>query len=171
MQKTFRDSGMIGGHFKDAKDDLLSEYLVEFLKSYDESKEFQRNKERKRELKSFLEVIYSLYPDITKNKREWKNTIGLQLTSFVPIQNLGNDFDDQKSRLKKKRTKLSKSIAFKVEMEMFKSKMIKQMPPSDGIEKIEIGKDAKKEAEPGPSTIPEVQGQDRQPDPIEATNG
>ena len=45
------------------------------------------------------------------------------------------------------------------------------MPPSDGIEKIEIGKDAKKEAEPGPSTIPEVQGQDRQPDPIEATNG
>ena len=57
LQKTFRDSGMIGGHFKDAKDDLLSEYLVEFLKSYDESKEFQRNKERKRELKSFLEVI------------------------------------------------------------------------------------------------------------------
>lgn len=109
-----------------------------------------------------------------KNKREWKNTIGLQLTSFVPIQNLSNDFDDQKSRLKKKRTKLSKSIAFKVEMEMFKSKMIKQTPPSDGKEKLEIGSDVKKEgvkAEPGPSTIPEVQGQDRQPDPIEATNG
>jgi len=143
LQKTFRDSGMIGGHFKDAKDDLLSEYLVEFLKSYDESKEFQRNKERKRELKSSLE-------------------------------NLSNDFDDQKSRLKKKRTKLSKSIAFKVEMEMFKSKMIKQTPPSDGKEKLEIGSDVKKEgvkAEPGPSTIPEVQGQDRQPDPIEATNG
>ena len=108
-----------------------------------------------------------------KNKREWKNTIGLQLTSFVPIQNLSNDFDDQKSRLKKKRTKLSKSIAFKVEMEMFKSKMIKQTPPSDGIEKLEIETGTKKEAVkagPGPSTIPEVQG-DRQPDPIEATNG
>jgi len=57
LQKTFRDSGMIGGHFKDAKDDLLSEYLVEFLKSYDESREFKPNKNRKTELKSHLEVI------------------------------------------------------------------------------------------------------------------
>ena len=56
MQKTFRDAGMIGGYFRDAKDDLLSEYLVEFLKSYDESREFQPQKNRKRELKSKLEV-------------------------------------------------------------------------------------------------------------------
>lgn len=57
LQKTFRDAGMIGGHFRDAKDDLLSEYLVEFLKSYDDSAEFQPQKNRKRELKSQLEVI------------------------------------------------------------------------------------------------------------------
>ena len=56
MQKTFRDAGMIGGHFRDAKDELLSEYLVEFLTAFDESKEFQPQKNRKRELKSQLEV-------------------------------------------------------------------------------------------------------------------
>ena len=60
MQKTFRDAGMIGGYFRDAKDDLLSEYLVEFLNSYNESAEFQPNKNRKRELKSQLEVSFSL---------------------------------------------------------------------------------------------------------------
>ena len=60
LQKTFRDAGMIGGHFRDAKDDLLSEYLVEFLKSYDDSAEFQPQKNRKRELKSQLEVILTI---------------------------------------------------------------------------------------------------------------
>ena len=59
MQKTFRDAGMIGGHFRDAKDDLLSEYLVDFLKSYDEKAEFEPQKNRKRELKSLLEVIFN----------------------------------------------------------------------------------------------------------------
>lgn len=108
---------------------------------------------------------------ITKNEREWKNTIDWQLTSFVPIQNLSNHFDDEKSRLKKKRAKLSKSIAFKVEMEMFQSKMMKQTPPSDGIEKLEIDKtEAKKEEV---KAEPEAQGQpeDRQPDPIATTDG
>ena len=111
---------------------------------------------------------------ITKNEREWKNTIDRQLTSFVPIQNLSNHFDDEKSRLKKKRAKLSKNIAFKVEMEMFQSKMMNKTPPSDGIEKLEIGTETKKEAKKEEvKAEPEAQGQpeDRQPDPIETTDG
>jgi len=86
LQRTFREAGMIEGHyFKHAEDSLLSEYLLEFLQSYDVDAEFKPQNNRKRELKS-------------------------------QIENLGNDFDDQKSRLKKKRQKLSKSIAFKVEL-------------------------------------------------------
>merc|ERR1712131_361816 len=142
LQKTFRDAGMIGGHFRDAKDDLLSEYLVEFLKSYDDSREFQPQKNRKRELKSQLE-------------------------------NLSNHFDDEKSRLKKKRAKLSKNIAFKVEMEMFQSKMMNKTIKDDK-ENLEIETETKKEElklEPdsllGPSGQ-EVQ-EDRQPDPIESS--
>lgn len=145
MQKTFRDAGMIGGHFRDAKDDLLSEYLVDFLKSYDEKAEFEPQKNRKRELKSILE-------------------------------NLANDFDDQKSRLKKKRPKLSRSIAFKIELANFNSKIMKkQTPPSDEIEKDnDIETESKKEenkskAEVVPSG--EKVQEDRQPEPIEATNG
>jgi len=142
MQKTFRDAGMIGGYFRDAKDDLLSEYLVEFLKTYDESREFQPQKNRKRELKSKLE-------------------------------NLGNDFDDQASRLKKKRLKLSKAIAYKVEMAMVGTKMnLKSI--KDDKENPEIETETKKEVlklEPdsflGPSGQ-EVQ-EDRQPDPIESS--
>ena len=91
---------------------------------------------------------------------------------------MGNDFDDQKSRLKKKRAKLSKSIAYKVEMAIFNSKMIKQTPPSDGIEKLEIGTESKKEeVKPVPDqsttqdTTQEVQEDTRQPDPIETTDG
>merc|ERR1712142_454380 len=92
LQKTFRDAGLIHGHFKEANDEQLNEYLVEFLKTYDENAEYQSQKNRKRELQSQLE-------------------------------NLANDFDDQKSRLKKKRQKLSKSIAYKIEMSIAKEKM------------------------------------------------
>lgn len=102
LQKTFRDAGLIEGHFKSAKDELLGDYLIEFLKSYDEEAVYEPQKNRKRELKS-------------------------------QIENLGNDFEDQKTRLKKKRQKLSKSIAFKVEMAAFNSKI---KPPVSGGEKV-----------------------------------
>ena len=57
LQKTFRDAGLIHGHFKEANDEQLTEYLVEFLKSYDEDAEYQSQKNRKRELQSQLEVM------------------------------------------------------------------------------------------------------------------
>ena len=92
LQKTFRDAGMIGGYFRDAKDDLLSEYLVEFLKSYDESREFQPQKNRKRELKSKLEVNKPL-PGLPSRRwrvgLEWKNTIDLIIDLIWPNSEFG----------------------------------------------------------------------------------
>ena len=86
---------------------------------------------------------------------------------------MGNDFDDQASRLKKKRLKLSKAIAYKVEMAMVGTKMnLKSI--KDDKENLEIETETKKEElklEPdsllGPSGQ-EVQ-EDRQPDPIESS--
>ena len=56
-------------------------------------------------------------------------------------------------------------------MEMFQSKMMKETPPSDGIEKLEIDKTETKKEEV--KAEPETQGQheDRQPDPIATTDG
>ena len=94
------------------------------------------------------------------------------MTSFDPIQNLGNDFDDQASRLKKKKTKLSKSIAYKVEMAMFNSKMNPQsisVENDDQKENLENESDESKKDEPimesgqsGPSV------EDRTSEPIES---
>ena len=94
------------------------------------------------------------------------------MTSFDPIQNLGNDFDDQASRLKKKKTKLSKSIAYKVEMAMFNSKMNPQsisVENEDQKKNLENESDESKKDEPilesepsGPSV------EDRTSEPIES---
>lgn len=56
-------------------------------------------------------------------------------------------------------------------MEMFQSKMMKQTPPSDGIEKLEIDKTESKKEEVKAEPESHGQPEDRQPDPIATTDG